>query len=127
MKIYIVFFITFFITLSEISGQKKSEENLFIKSKIFDFGNVKSDTLLNARYYLINNGKKDIKINYVNPECSCTSYFVSNYVINPNDSIYIDLFFDTRQNFGEQKIYAIVNANTKAKMYKLTLKANIKK
>ncbi|MDR2811134.1 MAG: DUF1573 domain-containing protein [Tannerellaceae bacterium] len=64
-------------------------------------------------------------MNYVNPECTCTSDYVSDYTINPHDSIYIDLKFDTKNKFGEQKIYTIINADTKAQMYKLMLKAII--
>ncbi len=126
MRNFVICLVLIFGVFNTIDGQKKADENLLIRNKVFDFGTVKSDTLLKARYYLINRGKTGIKINYVNPECSCTGYSVSNYHIKPNDSVYVDLTFDTKHKHGEQKIYTIISAETKTKMYKLTLKANVK-
>jgi hypothetical protein len=114
-----------FILSAFINASSFSDNDIIVRKKVFDFGIVKPDTLLNARYYLINNSDSVILINYVNPECTCTNYYVSNYSINPHDSIYIDLTLDTKNKHGEQKIYTIISANTKTKMYKLTLKANV--
>ena len=125
MKYFIVFILTSLSIINTLSGQKKSEENLLIRNKVVDFGIVKEDTILNARYYLMNKGNTEIKINYVNPDCSCTDYYVSNYTIKPNDSIFVDLSFDTKQKYGVQKLYTIISADTETKMYKLTLKAII--
>lgn len=102
----------------------KSEE-LTIRNKVVDFGTVSGDTLLQARYYIVNNTDSVIRINYVNPECICTGYEISSYQINPQDSIYIDLSLSTKGKYGEQKIYTIMSAETAVKMYKLTLKANV--
>jgi hypothetical protein len=125
MKSLKIILIIPFILSTLIHASSFSNHDIIIRKKVIDFGVVKSDTLLNARYYLINNSDSVILINYVNPECTCTNYYVSNYSISPHDSIFIDLTLDTKNKYGEQKIYTIINANTKTKMYKLTLKANI--
>lgn len=104
----------------------KSEDELVIRKRTIDFGVVSADTLLQARYYLINNTDSIIVINYVNPECSCTGYKISNYHIEPRDSVYVDLELNTKGTYGEQKIYTILRAETETKMYKLILKANVK-
>jgi len=38
---------------------------------------------------------------------------------------HIELVSNTEGEFGQQKIYAVVEANTDAKLYKLTLEADI--
>lgn len=104
----------------------KNKEELTIRKKTVDFGTVSGDTILQARYFLINNTDSVIVINYVNPECSCTGYKISNYRIKARDSVYVDLELNTKGKYGEQKIYTIIQAETEAKMYKLTLKVDIK-
>ncbi len=106
-------------------GMEKKEA-LIIRNKSVDFGIVPEDTLLQARYVFLNTTDSVIAINYVNPECSCTGYRVSDYHIAPHDSIYVDLELNTKGKYGEQKIYTIVCAETETKMYKLTLKANVR-
>ena len=92
----------------------KSEDELVIRKRAIDFGVVSANT------------DSIIVINYVNPECSCTGYKVSNYHIEPRDSVYVDLELNTKGKYGEQKIYTILRAETETKMYKLILKANVK-
>ena len=127
MKFFIILFIII-LGAFDANGQRKSDEVLLIRNKVHDFGIVKSGNPLNARYYLINRGNTDIKINDLRTDCICTEFFISNYTIQPKDSIYIELTLDTKSvPYGEHKIYAIVNADTDTKLYKLTLKAVITK
>lgn len=102
-----------------------SGAKLTFKNKTIDFGNISADTLLTAKYKFFNTGENDVVIYYVNPDCSCTNYYLSNDTILPGDSAFIILEFSTANRFGQQKIYATVCANTFDKFYKLTLKTNI--
>lgn len=71
-----------------------------------------------------NTTSEKIIINYVNPECTCTSYHVSKYEILPNDKASVVLTINTTGKFGKERIYAIVNYGEK-KMSKLTVKCDV--
>jgi len=124
----IFLFILIFISLevSEAKGQIRKEENLLIRNSIRDFGNVKRGVELEAKYYLVNKGETEIKINEVRPSCTCTSFFVSNYTVMPKDSVYIDLKLNTKDSsLGLDKLYVIIDADTETRKYRLLMKANI--
>ena len=101
-----------------------SSGNLFIPNKIRNKGKIKAGTRIKERFVLHNNSSKTIYIEYVNPDCNCTSYQVSSYQILPSDSIFIDLELDTQYKYGEEKVYTIIKTKDK-EMYKLTIKANV--
>lgn len=103
----------------------RDNANLEFRNKIFDFGKVNQDTLLSAKYYFSNISDDSLIIYYVNPDCICTEYSISNDTIMPGDSAFIKLTLNTSNKSGEQKIYSTVCANTKTRMYCLILKANV--
>ena len=81
--------------------------------------------VLYAKYFFKNIGKNNLIIKYVNPDCICTGYSLSNDTISPGDSAYIELQFKTENKLGQQKIFTTVSANTDTKMYALIFKANV--
>ncbi|NER08674.1 MAG: DUF1573 domain-containing protein [Okeania sp. SIO3C4] len=95
------------------------------KDKIFDFGEVQEDSLLIHRYYFKNVGNEKLIIDYVNPDCTCTGFTLSNDTIMPMDSAYVELKYDTKDRYGKQKLFATMKANTETKMYAIILKANV--
>jgi len=105
-------------------NQEKLSDMKFI-CKYINFGKVSRDTLLVGRYAFFNSGKDSLRIKYVNPDCSCASYKLSQKTLSPGDTAYIELVFKTKDKLGVNKIYTTVCANTNTKMYKLTLKANV--
>ena len=76
------------------------------------------NTILIARYYFTNTGNDTLNIKKVSPDCICTGYHLSKNNILPRDTAYIELVFNTEHKYGEEKVYAIVEANTNVKMYK---------
>lgn len=121
-------FIVFFLLLSlPIYAQKSNDKqiDLDFQPKVINFGTVHNDTVLTAKFVLKNISKNKIDINYVNPECSCTDYYVSKYVLNSNDTASIILTVNTAGKFGKQKIYTIVNYGEKEAMKKLTIKCDV--
>lgn len=133
MKKYISLIITGILIFSCINRSKNVKNNegedlfpvLYFFQKVSDFGHVPIDTVLIARYYFKNEGNDTLHINRISPDCACTSYYLSNNNILPDDTAFIDLEFNTNNKYGEEKVFAIVEANTEAKMYKLTLKADV--
>lgn len=138
MRLYVIILLLFLVSCTgknnetdnkQKTYEKKDKEAVLTEMKFlnkkYDFGNVSSDTLLTARFDFINIGDNDLIIDYVNPDCTCTGYFLRNDTIAPGDSAYIELELATKNKYGEQKIYTTVRANTFTRFYKLTLTANV--
>lgn len=94
-------------------------------NKILDIGDVAMDTIVNVEYKFKNTGSANLKIEYVNPDCTCTGYAFTRNEIFPGEYGYVNLSFNTRDKFGIQELYAVVKANTSVKFYRLKLKLNI--
>lgn len=118
-----ILFLSLFLS-SFCLSQNVSTKGLSFQKKVIDYGKVSNDTTLVAKFIMRNTTSKKIIINYVNPECTCTSYYVSNYEILPNDTASVVLTINTVGKFGKEKIYAIVNYGEK-KMSKLTVKCDV--
>ncbi|WP_348743491.1 DUF1573 domain-containing protein [Tenacibaculum sp. 190524A05c] len=99
--------------------------DLVFDTKLIKFDSVKKGKMVSAKYVFSNPSADTLKLDYVNPECICTSYEVSSHVIPPNDKGEITLNLDTTHKIGETKINAVVKANTKTKFYKIILKVNV--
>ncbi|MDE5417934.1 DUF1573 domain-containing protein [Labilibaculum sp. DW002] len=110
---------------SEIINVNHRLSSLIFINKYIDFGKVRQDTLLIGKYRFYNSGSDTLFIKYVNPDCSCTGYSLSNDTIQPLDTAFIELKFDTKEKLGFNKIYTTVRANTQTEFYKLTLKAYV--
>ncbi len=93
--------------------------------RMVDFGKVSTDTLLVAEYNFKNKGTHDLVIEYINPDCICTDYKLSSKEVAPQEKGTIQLIFNTKDKIGQQKIYAIVKANTEDQFYRLLLKADV--
>lgn len=92
---------------------------------VFDFGKVKNDTMIHAKYYYKNTGENVLEIEFVNPDCGCTDYVISSNSLLPGESGYIELQLDTKEKFGIQKIYAIVKLNSEQRFHKLLLTGEV--
>jgi hypothetical protein len=90
------------------------------------FKAVPPDTLLIAKYSFINIGQKDLVIQEIDPDCTCTGYSLDKKEVHPGDTGHIILRYPTKDKVGEAKTYAIVTANTATKLYSLEIVASIK-
>ena len=68
----------------------------------------------------VRTGNNPLFIEYVNPDCSCTGYEVSDSITFPGDSLQIMLKFDTTGKAGINFMSAVVKANTSTALYKLS-------
>lgn len=116
---------TQFKTDSLSTAKERTITELKFLNKRVNFGNVPEDTVLFSKFRFVNSGENKLIINYVNPDCICTGYTLSNDTVMAGDTAYIELEFNTEGKYGDQKVYTIVSANTKNKLYKLTLLANV--
>ena len=105
--------------------EKIKYADLVFDTKLIKFDSVKKGEIVSAKYIFTNPSADTLKIDYVNPECICTSYEVSSHVIPPNEKGEVVLNLDTKDKIGETKINAVVKANTKTKFYRIMLKVNV--
>ena len=108
-----------------MNAQLRTEQELSFQQKSVDFGRVPNDTILYVKYVMENVSNKDVRINYVNPECSCTDYWISKNIVSPKDTASIILKIDTTNKYGKEKLYTIVNYGDNKKMFKLTTKLEV--
>lgn len=109
----------------EIPNDTVALTDLRIKDKIIRLNAVKAGEKVNARYVLYNTGKRPLFIEYVNPDCSCTGYEVSDSVTYPGDSLEIVLKFNSKGKAGANFMNTVVKANTPTSLYKLSFVVNV--
>lgn len=107
--------------------QKRNDPltDLDFDSKIVDFSDVPSDTILNAVFVIKNTGDKPLIIYNVNPDCSCTGYSLSKYNIAVADTASLTLMVDTKNKHGQNVLNTTIKANTDKGLYNLRVKANV--
>jgi hypothetical protein len=113
------------VSLKGIEEDSTGKGAIHFSKKLLDLGNVDKDTLIEGRFVLKNFGKQDVKINYVNPDCTCTSYDISKDYIPVNDSIFLTLRFDTSGYTGDQTLTAVISTDSEIKFYKVQMKFTI--
>lgn len=124
-QLIITFTIIMFPAIVMAQSGRETEKKLTFLNKTVNLGNVSNNTILNARFYFVNSGQQQVKIEYVNPDCSCTNYLLSQKIILPSDTAYVELQVNTNDKYGLNKIYSTMKADTFVKMYKLTIIFNV--
>jgi hypothetical protein len=66
----------------------------------FDFGSVGIDFAVFHAYKIYNKGERPVTITRLDRGCDCTSLVKSDSVIRPNDSVVINVAFDTKNQYG---------------------------
>ncbi len=114
--------------LSSLNNSRRLTEltNIKFNTKLVDLGDInEGDTTLTGHYIFKNTGIHPLLIEYVNPDCTCTDYKFTKDTISIGDEGFINLTYNIKNKIGNQKLYAVVKANTDASFYKLILKLNI--
>lgn len=110
----------------ELEDDELPLAKLELSRRVVDLGDVPEDTILKAKYMLYNTSDNLLEIEYVNPDCSCTDYKLSNHSIHPKDSALLTLFLNTANKIGSYELNTILKANTPEKMYMVKMKARVK-
>lgn len=122
-----VFFLYRFKSDNSAVSEKNHKKKTTIKilEPVINVGKVRNDTIVSASFRLANTGQNPLFINYINPDCMCTSYDYSCDTISAGDTLRVNLHVNTKDKHGEQKLVTIVKLNTEEKMHKLTLKMDV--
>lgn len=82
--------------------------------------NVPTDTIIEVKYKVFNKGSNDLIIEDVNPDCTCTDFYVKDSIVVPSDSTIIAIYINTRNKKGFSKVNTVVTLNTSVELYKLS-------
>ena len=115
----IVCLIFSFCSFAQQDQTEKSQ--LTLLNRTVNFGDVKPDTTLTAKFFFVNTGKQLVEVDYINPDCTCTKYVLSSNVLKPGDTAYVELSVNTTGRYGRNRVHSTMKANTFVKMYKFTI------
>ncbi len=100
--------------------------DLTFDQKIIDLGSLKKiDSIIEVEYNYKNISQNPLIIEYVKPDCSCTSARISNDTLKSEGEGTIFLNYNISEKIGDIRLDAIVKANTETRFYKLTLKLEV--
>lgn len=119
---YLLFFV---ISLICFSCKSKQPELRFIND-IYDFGDIKKDTIYNGSTMLENIGNDTLKIFEISPDCSCTKVYLSLNNILPKEKALIDFSYRTFGKYGNQTNFITFITNTDSKVHLLQINANVR-
>lgn len=74
-----------------------------IPVKVFNFDTIQARKMVQYNYLLINSGKRKLNIRALKPTCGCTAVLSNTNVLQPGDSTYINLEFNTTGYSGLTK------------------------
>jgi len=96
---------------------------LTLLNKRIELGKVKKDSSVTGKYYFVNTGTKRLVIESVNPDCTCTGFYLTKNEIESGDTSCLLLKMSTKNKEGDIHINATINANTPTRFYKVSLSA----
>lgn len=124
----------FLISLTFIGcgvGHKKGEA-LKGKGKLeftelsHNFGELKQGDVVGHRFKVINKGQYPATIQKIKHGCGCTDAIFTKEPINPEDTAFVEIIFDTKGWKGRQVKQVVVVANDSIKKHELLVWASIK-
>lgn len=104
-----------------------AEERTTIKvdNGIRNLGTIKRGDAISACFEICNTGDRDLIIDAVHPDCTCTQFFMGDEIVPPGGKTTIVLNIDTLNKLGEQEINAVVSANIPERHFLLRIKFDV--
>lgn len=90
-----------------------------------DFGTVYADSILTAKFSVINTGPEVLYLQKLKADCLCTSAIIDKSAATPRDSVIVTLILNTQGKEGDNTIYATFMTNTKEIEHKIRLRVRV--
>lgn len=81
------------------------------------FGKVTKGDTIRADFLIRNVGKEILHIMDVNPDCTCTDFYIDDNEIVSGESTVLTLYVDTTNKYGQNQIYATITCNTEERYH----------
>lgn len=105
------FFMVFTLLLSVSIFAQKSAPKISIDNKVHNFGDIKENVFVAHDYLIKNTGTEALKITKVNASCGCTAAQPDKTELEPGDSTYLHVEFNSAKRSGIQNKHVYVFSN----------------
>lgn len=79
------------------------------------------DSIHEVKFYFINNVKKELEIEYVNPDCTCTDYAISANSVAAADTGWVSLYIDVPDQPAGKRINAVIKSNARRNFERISI------
>jgi hypothetical protein len=121
-----IIILVFFIILTSCQNTSKKKPELELSTYIYDYGDIKNDSLYNGSAILKNTGSLLLKIDNISADCACTNLSLNKNEIQPGDTCLLSFTYNTFSKEGEQENYIFITANTDSVIHILQINAYVK-
>lgn len=108
------------------SGHIKGKGKLQFTELSYNFGELAGGDVVGHRFAVINEGKYPVVIQKVKHGCGCTDAIFPKTPIEPSDTAYVEVVFDTKGWSGRQVKQVVIVANDSVQNHELLIWASIK-
>jgi len=114
---------------SVFPSERKTEpspdfQNPYLK----DFGLVRAGEIVRHSFVIKNNSSKVLNIKDVSTSCGCAVSEVKNKILNPGESTFVDVKFNSQGYFGEVQQFVYVSTDSlDESLLRFIIKANVVK
>jgi len=99
------------IMLTNILAAQEKASKIVLPEVVFDFGFFADDARVVHTFTIKNEGDDTLRIIKVKPGCGCTAAPLRNANIAPNDSTFVDVYFDSKRLTGLVKKKVTILSN----------------
>lgn len=115
MKRLVIAGVTLFIACSNLLFAQQLGPKILVVDPAFDFGFIPQNTKVSHSYWVNNLGTDTLRIFDVRPGCGCTKAPLTSFIAAPNDSLPIELVFDSGRRTRSQLKSTKVSCNDPVK------------
>jgi len=106
-----ILIILIFIVMTNILVAQEPASKIALPETVFDFGFFADDARVVHTFTIKNEGDDTLRIIKVKPGCGCTAAPLRNANIAPNDSTFVDVYFDSKRLTGLVKKKVTILSN----------------
>lgn len=101
------------LSLLFISSSLHAEKELKYVNQVYDFGHLGIDFRVFHTFKAVNISNKTVTITDVQPSCDCSNIHLSDSLIEPGDTAFFKLDFDTKNLYGPtSKSFSVFTGNS---------------
>lgn len=117
--------------VQEFFDKKDNDENMpiiHLSDSVFDFGKIYEGEKAKHEFIITNKGKSNLIIRKLETTCGCTTVRIAKTIIEPNESVVLNLVFRSSGKQGKQnKTVVIFSNDPKCAMKKIIITGEILK
>jgi len=99
-------------TLTQTSSFQRRLTSISIPNNIVFINDAKEDEMLSTNFEINNIGEDTLIISSVNPDCSCTQFFLDDSIVRPGCNTMLRVYVNTHNKFGNNSVNVVATVNT---------------